>query len=354
MAMERIKNVEQDNNPFLHGKILPAFIRFSVPLMLSLVLQALYGTVDLMVVGHFGTAASVSAVATGSQVTYALTAIIIGLATGGTITLGQAVGAGDKQQISDVLAGQIKLYIVTTIVMTVVMLFMARQTVAILNVVPEAFPQTVAYIMICCGGMVFISAYNAISGIFRGIGNSKSPLLFVLIACISNLVLDVLFVGAFHLDAAGAALATVLSQAISVFFSLRYIHKNKLPISLKRSSLNRKHTIGPIVKIGGPIALQSFLVSVSFLIITSIINRLGVVASASVGISEKLFSIFSIVPMAFMSALGAFVAQNEGAGQRKRAKKTVNTAMLISFCFGTLVFFLSFFGGRISGDALYG
>ncbi len=205
--------------------------------------------------------------------------------------------------------------------------------------------ETVRYIRICSAGIFFITAYNGISGIFRGLGNSRSPFLFVLIACFINVALDLLFVGGFHLDAAGAALATVIAQAGSVFFSLWYMKKNPLPFSVKEQWHAAKGTVRRILKVGSPIALQDFLTNMSFLIITSIVNTLGVIASAGVGISEKLFVFLSIVPMAFMSALSAFVAQNMGAGNKKRADRSLFLAQGISVGFGAVMFLLTFFAG---------
>ena len=339
------------DNPFLSGPILPPLIRFALPLMLSLLLQALYGGVDLAVVGRFSPTESVSAVATGSQVMQSATVIVTGLTMGVTVLLGKAVGSRDENTAGEIVAGQVKLFSVVAVVLTAVMLLLAPQAAMWMNVPESAVPEAVRYIRICACGMVFITAYNAISGIFRGIGNSRSPFLFVFIACLVNVVLDVLFVGVFRLNAAGAALATIIAQATSVAFSLAYIRRNPLPFTIPAPWRKGGRAAGDILKVGSPIALQDFLTNLSFLIITSIVNALGVIASAGVGIAEKLFIFLALVPMSFMSALSTFVAQNMGAGNPKRANRALFLAARISLCVGVVMFLLTFFCGRILASA---
>lgn len=334
-----------ENKSFLEGKILPSLVKFALPLVLSLILQALYGAVDLMVVGKFGTTASVSAVATASQVMHAITGIIIGLTTGVTVLIGQAIGAREIQKCNNIINAMVKLLAVIILVLTILLVVFAKPIANFMNIPADAFDSAVIYLRICGAGTIFIALYNAISGIFRGVGNSTSPLLFIFIACIVNIIADLVLVGIFKLDAAGAAIATVLAQAVSVVFSLFYMKKGKLPFSTKLSLTKSSGYVKNIVKVGLPIATQDFLTSVSFLIITSIVNELGVVASASLGITEKLFIFLALVPLAFMSALSAFVAQNIGANKYDRAKKSLALASAISFGFGVLMFLLTFFAG---------
>ena len=279
------KQERYQENSFLSGPIAAPLIYFALPLMLSLLLQALYGGVDLAVVGRFSPTESVSAVATGSQVMQSATVIVTGLTMGVTVLLGKAMGAQKPEEAGDIVAGQIKLFALLAIFMTAFMILFAPQATKLMNVPAEAVDETVRYIRICSGGMIFITAYNGISGIFRGIGNSRSPFLFVLIACIVNIVLDLLFVGVFDMKASGAAFATVIAQAVSVAFSIAFIRKNPLPFTVEKENFQREHKIKSILKVGSPIALQDFLVNISFLIITSIVNSLGLVASAGIGVS---------------------------------------------------------------------
>lgn len=326
---------------------MPPLIRFAIPLMFSLFLQALYGAVDLVVVGQFGSTASISAVATGSQLMVAVTAIATGLTMGVTVLIGQSVGSGDLEKAGNVVCGMIKLFTVVAVTITAVLVAIPEPLARLLQAPESALEGTVQYIRICGAGMIFITAYNGISGIFRGIGNSVTPFVFVAIACLVNIVLDLVFVAVFHLDAAGAALATVIAQASSVVFSLVYLYKKRLPFPVRKSGFKAKGFIKKILFVGAPIAMQDFLVSISFLIITAIINGLGVVQSASIGIAEKLFVFLAIVPMSFLSALAAFVAQNIGHGNYLRANSALFRTTAISFVFGLAVFLMTFFGGDI-------
>lgn len=331
---------------FLSGPILPPLLRFAFPLMLSLFLQAFYGGVDLAVVGQFSPTESASAVATGSQVMQVLTCLITGLTMGVTVLLGKSIGAGDHRNAGLLVVSQIKLFTGVACLLTVLMLGFAPQVAVFLNVPQPAMAETIRYIRICSAGILFITAYNGISGIFRGMGNSRSPFLFVLIACLVNVVLDLVLVGGLGMNASGAALATVLAQAVSVVFSLFYLRRHPLPFTVMDHWREKSRNVYKILRVGSPIALQDFLTNLSFLIITAIINTLGVAASAGVGISEKLFVFLAIVPLSFMSALSSFVAQNMGAGNPRRAEQALFAAQRISFCFGSGMFLLTFFAGR--------
>ena len=334
---------KMSENTFLKGKILPPLIKFALPLMLSQLLQALYGAVDLIVVGQYSTTAHFSAVATGSQLMQGITGIIIGLTTGVTVLIGQAMGAGDKKRASDISAGMIKLLIAVSAIFFAVLMIFATQALELLKIPDEAKGPGTEYVRICTAGIVFISAYNAISGLFRGVGDSKMPLIFILIACIVNIIGDLILVAGFKMGAAGAAIATVAAQAVSVVFSVIYIRKGGLPFSITKSSFKARGQVIRILRMGVPIALQDFLTRVSFLILTAILNSLGLIASASIGISEKLFLFLSIIPISFMSALSAFVAQNIGANQPERAFRSLKLSVGISFVFGILTFCATFF-----------
>lgn len=334
-------------NGFLAGPILAPLLHFALPLMLSQLLQAFYGGVDLMVVGRFAGTASVSAVAVGSQIMQALTVLVTGLTMGVTVLVGKAVGAGDREAAGRVVAGQVRLFALVTVVLTAGMLALTPAITAWMNVPPEAVPETMRYVRICSAGILFITAYNGIGGIFRGLGNSRSPFLFVLIACLVNVVLDIVFVGALGMNASGAALATVMAQASSVVFSLLYMSRHPLPFSVRAQWNKGRQAVGGILRLGAPIAMQDFLTTLSFLIIISIVNSLGLVASAGVGIAEKLFIFLSITPVSFMSALSTFTAQNMGADQPARARAALFSAMRVSLCFGAAMFALTFWGGGL-------
>lgn len=338
----------ETENTILKGKIFPPLIRFTLPLMLAVLIQALYGAVDLIVVGKFGSTASVSAVSNGSQIMHTITGVITGMSMGVTVMVGNFVGAKNDRGAADTVGGMVKLFSVVTVLITAVMLVFARQIANIMRVPDQALEGTVVYLRVCSAGTVFIVAFNAISGLFRGAGDSKSPLIFVSIACVVNVVLDLVFVGVFKLDVFGAALATIIAQACSVVFSLRRIKSGKLPFRVTLQNLKSSwKPAKSILRVGLPVAMQELLVSISFLIIMAIINSISLVASASIGIAEKLFLFLAIVPMSFTSSLSAFVAQNVGAKQEQRALRSLGIAILISFSFGIIMSSLTFFAGDI-------
>lgn len=333
---------------FTEGPILSPLLWFTLPVLLALFLQAMYGAVDLLVVGQFGSAADVSAVATGSQVMHTVTTIITGLSMGATVLLGQKLGQKREDEAGQVLGSAIVLFAAVSIVVTGVMLFAAEPLTALMQAPVEAFDGTVQYVRICSVGAIFIVGYNVLGAVFRGIGDSKTPLLAVAIACTVNIVGDLLLVGLLHMGVAGAAIATVAAQAVSVILSLAVTARRKLPFPFRRNYIrfDGKHT-ARILRLGAPVALQDTLVSVSFLAITAIVNSLGVVFSAGVGVAERLCGFIMLVPSAFMQSLSAFVAQNIGANQSSRAKRAMVYGMASSLCFGVLLAYLSFFHGDI-------
>ena len=311
---------EVKSSGFTEGKIYSPLIRFALPVLFAVLLQSLYGAVDLLVVGQFSDKANVSAVATASQIVQTLTFVITDIAMGTTILLGQMIGEGKRDQAGEVVGASIAMFAVIGLTVAVVMQFLAGGIASAMNAPQEAYAQTVAYTRICCGGAVFIVAYNVLGSIFRGIGNSRVPLIAVAIAAAFNVFGDLLFVAGFHMGAAGAAYATVISQALSVILSFFIIRRMGLPFAFhfKMVRFNGK-LIRKVVSLGIPIALQDLLVSISFLIIMSIVNGIGVVASAGVGVAERLCGFIMLVPSAFMQSMSAFVAQNYGAGKLDRA-----------------------------------
>jgi len=299
---------------FTEGKIFSPLISFAFPVLIALFLQAMYGAVDLWVVGKFGSAADVSAVATGGQVTYTVTAVIVGLSMGITVLIGQKIGEGREREAGQVIGSGICMFLLVSVALTAAML-LAAEPLAHLMQAPEAtFSQTVDYLRICFAGTAFIVAYNVLGSVFRGIGDSKMPLIAVAIACVFNIIGDLIFVAVFHMGTRGAALATVMAQAFSVLLSIFIIRRRMLPVSLCKKDLRpeKKH-IQKILSLGAPIAFQDLMVNISFLIIMAIVNSMGVIASAGVGVAEKLCVFIMLVPSAYMQSMAVFVAQNIGA-----------------------------------------
>ncbi len=333
---------------FTEGKILSPLLKFMFPILIALFLQTMYGAVDLLVVGRFGQAADVSAVSTGSQVMVVITSMITGLTMGITILIGQKLGEGKRAEAGNVVGSGISIFIVVAIVITAVFVTFSTSVAKFTQAPAEAFNGTVSYIRICAAGSAFIIAYNVIGGVFRGLGDSKTPLITVSIACVVNIIGDLVFVGVFKMAATGAALATVFAQAISVILSIIIIKRRGLPFdfSLKSIKFHKKLT-SQIIKYGAPIALQDILVHISFLVIMMIGNSMGVVASAGIGISEKLATFIMLIPSSFSQAVSAFVAQNYGAKKYDRAKKVLFYAVGLSLCCGVFMFYFSVFHGNL-------
>ncbi|MBQ3074511.1 MAG: MATE family efflux transporter [Clostridia bacterium] len=336
---------------FTEGKIFSPLIRFAVPVLLALFLQAMYGAVDLLVVGQFGGERSdvfVSAVSTGSQIMMTLTVVITGLAMGLTVYVGEKIGAGKSEEAGKAIGSGITLFAVISLVLTVVLVFASSWLTKMMHAPTEAFEDTVRYVAICSAGTLFIVAYNLVGSIFRGIGDSKIPLLTVAIACVLNVLGDYLLVAVFGMGAIGAALATVFAQTISVIISLMIVKKRKLPFAFSRKYLRPDVThVKEILRLGTPIALQDLLVSISFLVILAIVNDLGLTASAGVGIAEKVCAFIMLIPSAFMQAMSAFVAQNMGAMRFDRAKKALWYGIATSLAVGIVIGYVSFFHGEL-------
>ncbi len=336
---------------FTEGKIFSPLIRFALPVLLALFLQAMYGAVDLLVVGQFGGDAAdvfVSAVSTGSQIMMTLTVVVTGLAMGLTVYVGEKIGAGKREEAGKIIGSGISLFGIISLILTVVMLLTSSILAKLMHAPAEAFDNTVWYVAICSAGALFIVAYNLVGSIFRGIGDSKIPLLTVTIACVLNILGDLLLVAVFDMGAIGAALATIFAQAMSVVLSLFIIRKRKLPFDFSPKYLrpDAKH-IKSILRLGTPIALQDLLVSISFLVILAIVNNLGLTESAGVGVAEKVCAFIMLIPSAFMQSMSAFVAQNMGALKYDRAKKALWYGIASSLAVGVVIGYFSFFHGDI-------
>lgn len=333
---------------FTSGRIVPRLLRFALPVLGALFLQSLYGAVDLLVVGHFGNAADVSAVATGTMMMQTITFIIVGLAMGTTIQMAQALGGGKNKQAADIVGASIVFFFLIALLVTVLMFFLTEPFALIMQTPEKAFRKTCTYVYICSGGTVFITAYNILGGIFRGMGNSKTPLLTVFVACTLNIFGDLFFVAVLDMAAAGAALATVIAQAFSVLFCLIISVRRGLPFSFSKQNIRWNGKIaGLVCRTGAPIALQDGLVTVSFLVIAAIINRLGLVASAGVGVAERVCAFIMLVPSAFSQSLSAFVAQNIGAEKFDRAEKSLLYSMAASLFCGVVMGYAAFFHGDL-------
>ena len=339
--------MNKNNNYILTGKIFPSLTKFSIPILFSLILQALYGAVDLWMVSRFATNADISAVSVGSQTMMIVNGIIIGLSMGITILLGQSIGANNKEKSANIVGAGTWLFSGIAVIITIIVLSTASPLATILNAPASAFDKTVQYILICGAGTVFIVAFNVLNGIFCGIGDSNTPLLFVGIACIVNIVSDYVLIDIAKLGAIGAAIATITAQAISVIFTLLII-KKRLPFTVTKQNFKlNKSLFMPIIKLGLPVALLKMCTEISYLVILGFVNNYGEIASSGVGIAEKLVMFILLVPTAYMSSISAFVAQNIGANQPSRAKKSLWIGIASSTVIGGIFAYLSYFHGDL-------
>ena len=320
------------------GSVFKTIVYFSLPYLLSYFLQTLYGMVDLFIIGQFGGVAGSTAVANGSQVMHMLTVVIVGLAMGTTVIVGHAIGARNTGEAATVIGNSVTLFMTVAVGLMGILIFSVRDIVNLINTPSEAIEGTVNYLIICFVGIPFITAYNIISSIFRGLGDSKSPMYFIGIACAANIALDYLFIGVMSMGASGAALGTVLAQTLSVIISLVVIKRRTSDIRLRiEDFIPRRDIMGRILKVGVPVAVQDGCIQIAFIIITIIANRRGLNDAAAVGIVEKIISAVFIVPSSMLASVSALAAQNIGAGKHDRADKTLRYATMITTIYGVIV-----------------
>ena len=333
---------------FTSGGILLPLLGFMAPVFFAMLLQSMYGAVDLLIVGRFADSADVSAVSTGSQMMMTITNLVTSFAMGTTILLGQRIGEGRGREGGAVVGSSLCLFGAVAAALTLLVPLLSRPLAAVMNAPAEAFAATASYIRVCGLGSVFIIAYNLIGSVFRGIGDSRTPLTTVAIACVTNVAGDLLLVAVFRMGTAGAALATVFAQAVSVFLSLLLLRRRPLPFRFGRDSVRfRGDVVRRITALGAPIALQDLLVGISFLVLLAIVNGLGLVASAGVGVAERVCGFIMLIPAAFMQAMAAFSAQNIGAGKYARARKALLCAVSVSAALAVCMFAVTFFRGDL-------
>lgn len=342
--------MSSDKNNFTEGNILKKLSLFMLPVLGALILQAAYGAVDLLVVGRFGSTAGLSAVSTGSQLMNLVTFMVTQLAMGATVLIARYLGEKKPERIGAVLGGATVVFAILATVLFVLLVFFAHPIAVLMQAPSEALGLTTRYVRICGMGIFFIVAYNMLAAIFRGLGDSKSPLLFVLVACLINIAGDLLFVAGFKMDAAGAAIATIMAQAVSVVLAIVILLKKDLPFTLKKSDFRMNPQCRKFLQVGLPLALQEVLTQASFLALCAFVNRLGLTASSGYGVASKIVSFAMLIPSALMQSMASFVAQNVGASKPKRAKQAMFTGMGIGLVFGCAVFALV----MLKGDVLAG
>ena len=332
---------------FTQGSILKKLFWFMLPILGALILQAAYCAVDLLVVGKFGSTAGLSAVSTGSQVLNLVTFVVTQFAMGITVLIARYIGEKKTGQIGKVLGGGVVVFTIISIGLFIFMVCFARLISVLMQAPTEAVSLTTVYVRICGSGIFFIVAYNVLAAIFRGLGDSRSPLIFVFVACIVNIVGDMLLVAGLHMDAAGAALATVLAQAVSVVCAIVMLFRKKLLFSIAKSDFRLNKQCRKFLEIGLPLALQEFLTQLSFLALCAFVNRLGLEASSGYGVACKIVNFAMLIPSSLMQSMASFVSQNVGAGNKKRARQAMFTGIGIGAAFGCVVFCIVMFKGDV-------
>ena len=336
-----------DKADFTQGNILKKLTAFMMPILGALILQAAYGAVDLLVVGRFGSTSGLSAVSTGSQVLNLVTFVVIQFAMGITVLIARYLGEKRPERIGAVIGGGAVVFTMMSVALFIAMVGFARPISVLMQAPAEAVDLTASYVRICGAGIFFIVAYNLLSAIFRGLGDSKSPLLFVLVACIVNIIGDLVLVAGLHMDAAGAAIATVTAQALSVVFAVMLLLKKDLPFAITKKDFRLNPQCRKFLKIGLPLALQEFLTQISFLALCAFGNRLGLEASSGYGVACKIVNFAMLVPSSLMQSMASFVSQNIGAGKKKRAKQSMFTGIGVGLAVGCVVFVLVLFKGDV-------
>ena len=336
-----------DKADFTQGNILKKLVAFMMPILGALILQAAYGAVDLLVVGRFGSTSGLSAVSTGSQVLNLVTFVVIQFAMGITVLIARYLGEKRPERIGAVIGGGAVVFTMMSVALFIAMVGFARPISVLMQAPAEAVDLTASYVRICGAGIFFIVAYNLLSAIFRGLGDSKSPLLFVLVACIVNIIGDLVLVAGLHMDAAGAAIATVTAQALSVVFAVMLLLKKDLPFAITKKDFRLNPQCRKFLKIGLPLALQEFLTQISFLALCAFVNRLGLEASSGYGVACKIVNFAMLVPSSLMQSMASFVSQNIGAGKKKRAKQSMFTGIGVGMAVGCVVFVLVLFKGDV-------
>lgn len=319
------------------GSVFKTILYFSLPYLLSYFLQTLYGMADLFIIGQFAGVDSTTSVSIGSQVMHMVTVMIVGLAMGSTVMIGTAVGAKDNKKANLAVGNTFTLFVTLSILGTAILLLAVKPIVSVMSTPSEAVAETIQYLTICFIGIPFITAYNIISAIFRGMGDSKSPMYFIAVACVFNIAFDYLFIGYMDMGAAGAALGTTLSQTISVILSAIVIVKKKMiPDISKQDFKPQKSILQRILKVGFPVAIQDGFIQIAFLVITIFANKRGLNDAAAVGIVEKIIGILFLVPSSMLSTVSALSAQNIGAKKYDRAEKTLKYAVILTVIFGMI------------------
>lgn len=314
------------------GSVPVTLLKFAMPLFLSGLLQTVYNMVDMIVVGRFVGTGGLSAVAIGGEVLQLITFFAMGFSNAGQIMISRYVGENRKDKVGMMIGTLFTFLTLAAITIMVIFLFTYRGIIHWLNTPEEIFEMTRQYSVTCVYGVLFIYGYNLVSAILRGMGDSRHPFMFIAIASVINIILDLLFVAVLHMGPFGAALATVIGQAVSFIFAIVLLYRNRAQFHFDfrpQSFRIYPEVFQPLLSLGIPMAIQSAAITFSMLFVNSYINTYGTTAVAVTGVARKLESMISIVSQSISSAGGAMIAQALGAGKIDRVPKVVYHALWI-------------------------
>jgi len=334
---------------FTKGKIPWQLLVFTLPFMASNALQVLYSTIDMIIVGNYVGTAGLSAVSQSSMIVNFATMVCLGFSNAGQVLVSQAIGADKKYELNKIIGSLFSLLMIIAVLLSLAILFLRLPIMKWMNIPIESYDMALDYLIICSCGLFFTAGYNMISAVLRGMGDSKRPFLFILIATIVNLVLDIVFTGFLGFGVAGAAYATVIGQGVSFIFSLFYLHRNKeefgFDFKIKSFKIHKKYS-NMIFSLGTPMAIQSGCINISMLYVNSLVNSVGVVASASFGVGIRIDDIFNKILMGLQYAAMPMISQNIAAKQNTRVIKIVWWTLSYAFIFTLMIIFVYLVFGK--------
>lgn len=332
---------ERNLRPSLtEGNLFFSLISFTIPFLLANILQVFYGTADLIIVGQFSHHTSdLAAISNASQIIHVITQFITGFTSGGMVLIGQQLGARQYDEIQKTIGTIFTAFTVLGTGIAIFTMAFSPWILQIMHVPPESVFAAHTYMIICGCGLILTTEYNIFSAILRGLGDSKSPLVFISIACVINVIGDIILIAGFHMGPAGAAYATVTAQGISVLFAAHKLKKIYRPDVLAVRNLRIHFSIlQQLIRLGLPIASEGLLVNISFMFINSMINAQGLIQSSAIGVVEKVGSFVRLPASSFSAAISAMVAQNIGAENVPRAKKTLYAGISVSLFLSVFTF----------------
>ncbi len=321
---------------FTTGNIPKLLFAFMIPFMLTNALQVLYTTIDMMIVGRCVGTEGISAVAQSGQIINFAVMVCFGVSNAGQVLVSQAIGSGKRDKLNSIIGTLFSMLMILSLIFTAIFIIFRNPILKAIHVPSEAYSMSIDYLIISAAGLVFTAGYNMVSAVLRGMGDSKRPLLFIIIASVTNLVLDIVFTGYMGFGVAGAAWATIIGQAFAFGFAVIYLYRSKeafgFDFKLKSFKIERNYA-GMIVSLGTPMAIQSGFINLSMLFVNSMINQVGVIASATFGVGMRIDDIINKVSQGIQYATMPMVSQNMGAGEKKRAIKVVHWAWVYSGIF---------------------